>query len=206
MPTLSAADSADLQRFIDSQLLRDRVMAERIAAARRRDPRRLVVALMGSGHLEHGDGVPQQLRAVGVTRQLSLQRPPLPGSCEPAPARARLGAYLESDASGVWVRRVAPGSAAEAAGLRPGDRILELNGAAVEHAGQVIRGVRLLPDDVPLRLLIERAGRRRLLELRLPRSSDPRLASRENGPRVATAAGVRPVLSSRLTPFALSPP
>ena len=196
-PALSAADTDDLQRFIDSQLLRDRVMAEQLAAAQRRDRGRLVVGLIGRGHLEDGDGVPQQLRDLGLQRLLSLTRPPLPDGCAPPPPRARLGAYLESDAGGVWVRRVAPGSAAAAAGLREGDRILELNGSAVTHAGQVIRGVRLLPDGVPLQLLIERAGRRLRLELRLPASGEPRLASRENGSHLMSAATGRTGVASR---------
>jgi hypothetical protein len=45
----------------------------------------------------------------------------------------------------------------------------------------VIRGVRLHPDGLPLQLTIERNGRRRRLELRLPPSTDPRLAARDNG-------------------------
>lgn len=178
---LTAAQAVDLQRFIDSQLLRDRAMAERIAAAHRRDPGRLVVALIGRGHLEDGDGVPRQLADLGVGKQLSLTRIAPPDGCGPAPARARLGAYLESDGGAVWVRRVAPGSAAAAAGLRPGDRILELNGLPVDHAGQVIRGVRLQPDGAPLQLTIERAGRRLRLQLNLPASTEPRQASRDNG-------------------------
>ncbi len=181
--SLAAASESedDLQRFIDSQLLRDRAMAERLAAAHRRDPGRLPVALIGVGHLEGGDGVPQQLRDLGLTSQLSLRRPALPAGCMPAPRGARLGAYLESDANGVWVRQVAPGSAAAAAGLEPGDRIVQLNGQPVQRAGQVIRGVRLHPDGQPLQLTIERAGRQRQLELQLPPSSDPRLAARDNG-------------------------
>ncbi len=171
----------DLQRFIDSQLLRDRAMAERLAAAHRENPDRLAVALIGLGHLEGGDGVPQQLRDLGINAQLSLRRPALPAGCTPAPRGARLGAYLESDANGVWVRQVAPGSAAAAAGLEPGDRILKLNGQPVQRAGQVIRGVRLQPDGRPLQLTIERAGRQRQLELQLPPSSAPRLAARDNG-------------------------
>ena len=98
----------DLERFIDSQLLRDRAMAEQLLAAHRRDPKRLVVGLIGLGHLQDGDGVPSQLRDLGLTRQLSLQRPALPEGCTPPPQGARLGAYLESDDSGVWVRQVAP--------------------------------------------------------------------------------------------------
>lgn len=176
------ASQRDLQHFIESQLLRDRAMAEQLINAHRRDQTRLVVGLIGVGHLQGGDGVPAQLRELGLKRQLSLQRPVLPEGCTPPPQGARLGAYLESDASGVWVRQVAPGSAAAAAGLQPGDRILELNGSAVQRAGQVIRGVRLHPDAQPLVMTIERGGRRLRLTLRLPASSEPRLAARDNGP------------------------
>lgn len=161
------AQADDLERFIASQLLRDRAMAERLAAAQRRDPARLVVALIGRGHLEGDDGVPAQLRQLGLERVAVLTRPELPEGCGPPPAGARLGAYLESAAGAVWVRRVAPGSAAAAAGLRPGDRVVAVNGEPVERAGQVIRRVREQPAGLPLRLTIERAGRRRQLELRL---------------------------------------
>ncbi|MFM8675189.1 MAG: PDZ domain-containing protein, partial [Vulcanococcus sp.] len=46
---------------------------------------------------------------------------------QPQQRRPRLGVYLESDTGGVWVRQVAPGSVAEQAGLKAGDRILELD-------------------------------------------------------------------------------
>lgn len=198
---LTPAERADLQGFVDSQLLRDRAMAERIAAAQRRDPQRLVVALIGRGHLEDGDGVPRQLTDLGLRAQLSLTRIAPPDGCGAAPARARLGAYLESEGGAVWVRRVAPESAAAAAGLRPGDRILELNGMAVDHAGQVIRGVRLHPDGVPLRLTIERAGRRLRLQLQLPPSSEPRQASRDNGVRIGDGRRPAPWPFARPAPL-----
>ncbi len=178
---IGSGGAADLQGFIDSQLLRDRAMAEELAAAHRRNPTSLVVALIGVGHLEGGDGVPSQLNDLGFKRQLSLRRPALPEGCAPAPQGARLGAYLESDASGVWVRQVASGSAAAAAGLKPGDRIVALNGRGVQRAGEVIRGVRLHPDGQPLVLTVERGSQRLELKLRLPPSSDPRLAARDNG-------------------------
>ncbi|MBM5827902.1 MAG: PDZ domain-containing protein [Cyanobacteria bacterium M_surface_7_m2_040] len=178
---IGSGGAADLQGFIDSQLLRDRAIAEELAAAHRRNPTSLMVALIGVGHLEGGDGVPSQLNDLGLKRQLSLRRPALPEGCAPAPQGARLGAYLESDASGVWVRQVAPGSAAAAAGLKPGDRIVALNGQGVQRAGVVIRGVRLHPDGQPLVVTVERGGQRLELKLQLPPSSDPRLAARDNG-------------------------
>jgi uncharacterized iron-regulated protein len=178
---IASGPNADLQGFIDSQLLRDRAMAEELVAAHRQNPAALLVALIGVGHLEGGDGVPSQLNDLGLTRQLSLRRPLLPTGCTPAPQGARLGVYLESDTSGVWVRQVAPGSAAAAAGLRPGDRIVALNGRVVRRAGEVIRGVRLHPDAQPLLLTVERNGQQLELQLQLPPSSDPRLAARDNG-------------------------
>ncbi|MFM7732539.1 MAG: ChaN family lipoprotein [Cyanobium sp.] len=178
---LSPAQTNDLERFIDSQRLRDRAMAERLAAARRRDPGRLVVALIGRGHLENNDGVPAQLRALGLRRTEVLLRPELPAICAPAPRGARLGAYLESTEGAVWVRRVAPGSAAEAAGLRPGDRIVTVNGESVQRAGQVILRVAKQPPGQPLLLTIERQGRMRQLELRLPPPASPGGVNGENG-------------------------
>ncbi len=55
-----------LQHFIDAQLLWDRAMAERIATQHAAQPGRLVVAMMGAGHLEHRNGVPAQLAALGI--------------------------------------------------------------------------------------------------------------------------------------------
>ena len=186
----SAAERADLERFLDSQGLRDRAMAERLAAARQADPRRLVVALIGRGHLEGDDGVPAQLRALGMGPSAVLLRPQTPPACAPAPRGARLGAYLESADGAVWVRRVAPGSAAAAADLRPGDRIVAVNGEPVQRAGQVILRVANQPPGQPLRLSVERAGRRRTVLVTLPPppsppsprpSGTPGTANRENG-------------------------
>jgi hypothetical protein len=178
---LSPTQAADLERFLDSQRLRDRAMAVQIAAAHQRDPAVLVVALIGRGHLEDDDGVPRQLRDLGLTRLEAALRPELPPACAPAPAGARLGAYLESADGVVWVRQVAPGTAAARGGLRVGDRILTVNDQAVDRAGQVIRRVRLQPDGEPLRLSIERGGRRLRLELQLPPRREPLRARKDNG-------------------------
>jgi hypothetical protein len=188
---LSPEEANDLERFIDSQRLRDRAMAERLAAARRRDPERLVVALVGRGHLEGDDGVPAQLRALGMRRTEALLRPDLPAICAPAPRGARLGAYLESSDGAVWVRRVAPDSAAERAGLRPGDRILTVNGTAVQRAGQVILRVANQPAGQLLRLTIEREGRELRLEVKLPAPAPVlgRQVHGENGVLSAPVAG-----------------
>jgi len=65
--------------------------------------------------------------------------------------------------NGVLVAGAAPDSPAEAAGLRPGDRIVALNGAPVtaataEELPAVRRAFGLLPDSDPIRLRVVRAG------------------------------------------------
>ena len=62
----ASADSERFGRFVQAQLFWDRAMAEAIAGARRDGQRPLVVGIMGSGHVEYGDGVPYQLAALGV--------------------------------------------------------------------------------------------------------------------------------------------
>jgi S1-C subfamily serine protease len=62
-----------------------------------------------------------------------------------------------------------------------GDRILSVNGQPVDHAGQVIRRVRLQLDGEPLRFGIERGGRQLPLELNLPARGQPLRAANDNG-------------------------
>jgi uncharacterized iron-regulated protein len=59
-------DAEPFERFVRAQSFWDRAMAEAIAGARREARRPLVVAVLGSGHVEYGDGVARQLAALGV--------------------------------------------------------------------------------------------------------------------------------------------
>jgi uncharacterized iron-regulated protein len=58
--------SERFERFVCAQQFWDRAMAEAIAGARRDMRQPLVVGIMGSGHIEYGDGVPHQLAALEV--------------------------------------------------------------------------------------------------------------------------------------------
>jgi uncharacterized iron-regulated protein len=62
----AGAESESFARFVRAQLFWDRAMAEAIAAARRDGSGPLVIGVMGSGHVEFGDGVPHQLAALGT--------------------------------------------------------------------------------------------------------------------------------------------
>jgi uncharacterized iron-regulated protein len=62
----AGVDSDKFERFVRAQLFWDRAMAEAIAGARSGGQCPVVVGVMGSGHIEYGDGVPHQLAALGV--------------------------------------------------------------------------------------------------------------------------------------------
>jgi len=64
-PAMSA-DPDRFERFVRGQQVWDRAMAEAIATALTERADALVVGIMGRGHIEHGDGVPHQLAALGV--------------------------------------------------------------------------------------------------------------------------------------------
>ena len=60
------AASEWFERFVCAQQFWDRAMAEAIVCARRDVRQPLVVGIMGSGHIEYGDGVPYQLAALRI--------------------------------------------------------------------------------------------------------------------------------------------
>jgi uncharacterized iron-regulated protein len=69
-----------LNHFIEAQLFWDRAMAEGIASEHARAPDLTVVAIMGAGHVENGDGVPHQLAALGIAAVTLL---PAHDACSP---------------------------------------------------------------------------------------------------------------------------
>lgn len=170
-------------RFVESQLLWDRAMAEAIADRRRRQPRSLVVALIGNGHLAGGHGVPHQLRDLGVAEaswllpwdgglDCAVLQPGLAtavfGVVSPPPAGLKLGVYLETHGGRVEIHQVAPGSLAERSGLRVGDRITTIDGQPVSSARQVIERLGAHPTGRTLGLRILRGGRSLAMQLALP--------------------------------------
>lgn len=69
---MPADDDAALRRFVEAQLVWDRAFAEGLDAAARQHPAALVVGIIGSGHLEHGFGVPHQLDSLGQHSVVTL--------------------------------------------------------------------------------------------------------------------------------------
>ncbi len=169
-------DTAASRRFVDSQQVWDRAMAQALAARAtvpEGQPAPLVVGLMGMGHVQHGYGVPHQLRDLGVKRigtLLPIERSIDCALLEPGIADAvfavpdlppvkpeppRLGVLLDQEGEAVRVKEVTAGSLAEKTGLRAGDRVVAVAGAPARSVGQVIAAVRRQPEGtmLPMKLL-----------------------------------------------------
>lgn len=169
---------AGFRRFVESQTTWDRAMAEALASRAAADDgagrRALVVGIMGSGHVRHGQGVAHQLRDLGVSRIGSLLPLPATTDCaslEPgladavfalppqpseAAAQPRLGVQLEEQAAGVRIAEVMADSLASRSGLQRGDLIVETAGQAAKRSAQLIAAVRGQPAGTWLPLKVKR--------------------------------------------------
>jgi serine protease Do len=74
---------------------------------------------------------------------------------------------LKQDTKGVLVPEVTKGSAAEKAGLKPGDVIIELNGKPVETAKELQGRVSALKPDTDVELVVLRDGKRETVSAKL---------------------------------------
>ena len=184
-----APSDAGMQHFVEAQLTWDRALAEGLVAAARAYPDALIVGIMGTGHLEHGYGVPHQLSALGernvtvllpwdVDRDCARLTPDLADAVfgivpavESADGTPHLGVTLAPGASGVRVAGVTPGSVAADAGLRRGDVILEAGGAHIATAADLRAVVDVQAPGTWLPLHIRRGGRTREIVARFPRPS-----------------------------------
>jgi uncharacterized iron-regulated protein len=170
----AGADDPEFRRFVESQQLWDRAMAQGLAEAAARPSGPLAVGIMGSGHIRHGWGVPHQLKDLGVTNVTSLLPWDQGRECAKfvagvadavfgveapasgAPRRPRLGVLIEPASDGVLILKVEKGSVAEAAGLRDGDIVAEVAGQRAGKPGDLSQAVRRQAPGTWLPLKIRR--------------------------------------------------
>lgn len=115
----------------------------------------------------------------GGERDLPLARLPSTGSNPEQDPLAMLGLALKGGP--VTITEVLPGSAAERAGLKPGDRVVAWQGTPLTQAAELIKAVRAQPGQ-RVALGIERGGQR--LDIPVTLDSTP--------PREGDAAGTAP--------------
>lgn len=171
-----ARDDPRFQRFVESQLVWDRAMAERISGVFATRPDALVVALMGTGHVMNGWGVPHQLRALGV-RDAAVLLPWEPeNDCtklvagyadavfglgprsEETTPRPKLGLWLEPVTGGVAIKDIEKGGLGERSGLRQGDVLVEVAGRVPRLPGDVSDAVQRQAPGTWLPLKVQRDG------------------------------------------------
>jgi len=182
--------------FVDVQLTWDRAMAEaadtalKTARAQGRDPR--LVAIIGRGHMDHFNGVPTQLSALGQNNVAVLTPWDLKlRSCSdliaqdgtPAadavfalahtadmmgPDKPKLGVLIDSTDVGVRVAKVVENSIGEAAGLKKDDLIIEAAGIKLTSSGALVTIIKSMAPGTWLPLNIRRADKDLQLIARFP--------------------------------------
>jgi uncharacterized iron-regulated protein len=167
-------DDPAFRRFVEAQQIWDRAMAEALATALRRMPGALVVAVMGSGHIVHGYGVPHQLRELGIA-SVGVALPwdqsedcgrlaggmadlvfGVAAATKSATRRQRLGVVLDAADRGIRIREVEQGSIAEVAGIRAGDIVIEAAGVPVGEPADLAGAVQRHAPGTWLPLKVKR--------------------------------------------------
>ena len=167
-------DAGRFDYFVEAQSVWDRAMAEGIASHLRSHPQRLVVGILGAGHIQHGYGVPHQLKALGVERTSTLLTWPSDQACatltagladavfvippqpQPVIPRPRLGVRLNAADDGVLIEDVRAGSLAETTGLKAGDVVVQAAGRKPGGVAEMIHVVQNQPAGSGLPLQIRR--------------------------------------------------
>lgn len=96
-----------------------------------------------------------ELLSIGV---ISSETRRIGGSTQPEGRRGRLGVGLGDGEAGLGITSVARGSAAMEAGIRPGDRIVRIEGVAMQDFDHVIEIVGANPPGRTIRLVLQREG------------------------------------------------
>jgi uncharacterized iron-regulated protein len=173
-------DSEPFRRFVEAQAFADRAMAEAIAGA----PGRLVVGIIGQGHVEYRSGVAHQLAALRVAQVATALPWPADGACRrpdadiadavfgvapprPAPP-ARLGVVVSATAAGVRIDRVMPQSIADATGLQVGDVIESAAGIGLRRPADLVAVVRRQAPGTWLPLQVRRGEHSSEMVARFP--------------------------------------
>ena len=191
-PEAADGDSAEFRRFVESQLVWDRAMAQGIADAKQRWPGAIVAALMGSGHVIHGWGVSHQLQMMGQPAPLKLlpwdsdwncadlvigYADALFGIARPPPAppvdKPLLGIGIRPADDGVLISDVVSASIAAQTGLHTGDVIIEIAGRRPAQPRDVAAAVARQAPGTWLPLTIRRDGQTLEFVAKFPPAAKP---------------------------------
>ena len=183
---VKARGEAAFPRFIESQTVWDRAMAQVMAEHLQKVPDALVVAVLGAGHVRHGHGVAHQLKALGVGQIGLLMTWDRGESCSelgadyadalylvdaPKSNPPRLGVATEQTGEDLRITQVMAGSVAESAGLKAGDVIVEVAGLPAKSILTLRTVVQRQTPGTWLPLKIRRDGKEIEIVARFPLGS-----------------------------------
>jgi uncharacterized iron-regulated protein len=145
----SHENGQSFEHFLQVQLLWDEGMAQRAADYLEVHPEQRMVVLAGNGHLTYGSGIPQRLlRRLPVNSAIVLNG--WQGSIEARladfllfpeerslPPAGRLGALLDEQGDRLSVAFCKSDSPCQAAGLKPGDRLVSIDGQAITSMAEL---------------------------------------------------------------------
>lgn len=139
----------DFERFLEVQLVWDEGMAERAAQYLKAHPDRPMVVLAGSGHVVYGSGIPRRL-ARRLNDEIAILINGADAGIEPGiadfilfpehvelPPLGRLGIFMKDTPHGVTVGDFTKDSPAREKGIAKGDRLVSVNGEAIESSADV---------------------------------------------------------------------
>ena len=184
------AKPGDFDHFVEAQLVWDEGMAESAAAYLNTTPRRRMVVLAGSGHIAFGSGIPKRLErrthaSYAIVLSSSDEVEPhmadylvLSKKVDLPPAGA-LGVSLqekdgEEKGDENRIRTLSPGGAAEKAGLKKGDALVDVDGQPIQKISDLrIALWEKKPGDRVHVAVREKHGATRKLEIELTAPPKP---------------------------------
>ena len=192
--TQNKTDNKKLSNFIKAQTFWDRAMAEAIAAARTSSNSPLVFAIVGSGHVEYGYGIPHQLEDLGISEGVVLLPWGKELSCDrlksrkgisvahvifgidtlseqKKPYRPLLGVQIKNSANGVIIANVEDNSVAASGGIQKNDIIIQAAGIKVRKSRELITIISKQAPGTYLPLRVLREGKELVVIAKFPRRS-----------------------------------
>jgi uncharacterized iron-regulated protein len=145
----ASSNDGDFQRFLEVQLTWDESMAQGVAEYLQANPAGRMLVLAGRGHVAGRSGIPNRVtRRTGLRGAVIATFSPsgklfneadylVLASDQTLPPSGLMRVMLDERDGGVFIEGFSADSPAEVAGVEKGDRILSINGAAIEHFADV---------------------------------------------------------------------
>jgi uncharacterized iron-regulated protein len=173
-------DKAKLENFLTVQRVWDATMARNISRFLQQRPGWQMIALTGSGHIMHGNGIPQDLLQQNPNLKIATVISGTAGDVQAGlvnyvvqtqplnlPPTGKLGVMLDQTTNGVVIKALLPKGSAMQVGLQKQDRILSLNNHPIRSMSQLLQQLGQFAPKNIINLEIARTGQTKPLRYRV---------------------------------------